>query len=71
MNKWQKVYSTPNYWQAEIVKATLDENSLFPVLIDKRDTAYNQSFGGECEIYVEPQYVISALKIIQNDIIFQ
>jgi hypothetical protein len=70
MTSWQKVYHSSNQWQAEIVKAVLEENFFFPVLINKQDSAYLQILGGEYEVYIRPEYVIEALKIIQDDLRF-
>lgn len=71
MANWQKVYSTNNPIQAEIVKSVLSENQLSPILIDKRDSAYIGFLGGECEIYVVPENVLRAIKIIQDEIKFE
>jgi hypothetical protein len=67
-NKWQKVYTTNMKYRAEIVKAVLEDNQLSPVLIDKQDTSYHF---GPIELYVAPDEVINALKIIENDITFK
>jgi len=67
-SKWQKVFSTQQRYQAEIVKAVLEDQQLNPVLIDKQDRAYHF---GPIEIYVAPDCVISALKIISDDIRFR
>jgi len=66
--KWQKVYTTSMKYRAEIVKAVLEDSRLNPVLIDKQDTSYHF---GAIELYVAPNEVISALKIIENDISFK
>ncbi|WKN41532.1 DUF2007 domain-containing protein [Tunicatimonas pelagia] len=67
-SKWQKVFSTEQRYQAEIVKAVLEDQQLNPVLIDKQDRAYHF---GLIEVYVAPNCVISALKIIRDDIRFK
>lgn len=67
-SKWQKVYTTQKRYQAEIVKAVLEDHQLNPVLIDKQDRAYHF---GLIEIYVAPDCVMSALKIIHDDIRFE
>lgn len=67
-NKWQKVYSTHMMYRAEIVKAVLEDHHLSPVLVDKQDTSYHF---GTVEIYVAPDEVINAMKIIEDDISFK
>lgn len=67
-SKWQKVYTTQQRYQAEIVKAVLEDHQLHPVLIDKQDRAYHF---GPVEIYVAPDGVMEALKIIRDDISFE
>nr|WKN39725.1 DUF2007 domain-containing protein [Tunicatimonas sp. TK19036] len=67
-SKWQKVYTTQQRYQAEIVKAVLEDNQLKPVLVDKQDRAYHF---GPVEIYVAPDCVMAALKIIRDDIRFE
>ena len=67
-SKWQKVYSTRQSYQAEIVKAVLDDHDLNPVLINKQDRAYHF---GLIEVYVAPDRVMSAMKIIRDDIRFE
>lgn len=67
-NKWQKVYDTNLKYRAEIVKAVLADHGINSVLIDKQDTAYRF---GHIEVYVAPDDVISAVKIVQDVISFR
>jgi hypothetical protein len=66
--KWQKVYTTDLMYRAEIVKAVLEDHHLSPVLVDKQDTSYHF---GPIELYVAPDEVMSAMKIIEDDISFK
>lgn len=66
--KWQKVYTTHMMYRAEIVKAVLEDHHLKPVLVDKQDTSYHF---GSIELYVAPDEVMSAMKIIEDDISFK
>lgn len=68
MVSWQKVFTSESVYRAEIVKAVLEENSLSPVLINKKDNAYQI---GYYEIHVAPEDVLKAIKIIKNDIRFE
>ena len=67
MKDWQIVYKSENGPRAEIVKAILEDKDLNPVLISKKDSNYHF---GLFEIYVSPDSVILALKIIQTEIKF-
>lgn len=68
MNNWQKVYSTPTLHRAEIVRAILEENQLNPILVNKKDSTY---LFGNYEVYVSPNQVLSAIKIITDEIQFE
>jgi Zn-dependent membrane protease YugP len=68
MTSWQKVHTTSNLYRAEIVRAILEENELNPILVDKRDSTYHF---GHYELYVLPEHVLKALKIIQDEIQFE
>ena len=67
--KWQRVYATDKTHQAEIVKAVLDEHHLDPVIINKKDSAYDRF--GDIEVHVINENVIRARQIIDNEISFE
>lgn len=67
-SRWQKVYDTNLNYRAEIVKSVLMDHGIPSVLVDKQDTAYHF---GLVEVYVAPDDVINAIKIVQNDISFR
>lgn len=67
MDKWQKVFSDPSLHKAEIVKAVLEDHSLNPVIINKQDSNYKI---GYFEIYVYPDEVLKAIKLINDEIKF-
>ncbi|MEH0158011.1 DUF2007 domain-containing protein [Limibacter armeniacum] len=67
--KWAKVYSTKEIYQAEIVKATLEERGVNAVIVDKVDSAYNDF--GQREVYVEEKYLDRAILIIKQDVEFK
>ena len=69
MSSWQKVFFNESLYRADIVKALLEEHGMNPVLVNKKDTSCNNF--GFYEVHVAPEYVISALKIIENDINFK
>lgn len=63
MKNWRKVYENESPIQAEIMMGVLTENSLNPVLINKKDSAY---LFGICEIYVQSEEVMRALQILKS-----
>jgi hypothetical protein len=67
MNKWQKVYSDPSLHKIEIVKAVLEEHNLNPVVVNKQDSNYKF---GYFELYVYPDEVLKAIKLINDEIKF-
>ena len=70
-SKWQKVYDTDLKYRAEIVRAVLEDQGMHPVIVDKQDTMYLVSSWGRVEIYVAPENVLRAMKIIRDDIRFE
>jgi len=68
MENWKKVFESPIRHRAEIVKAVLDDNQMFPVLISKKDSSY---LWGHYEVLVDVEHVLNAIKIIQDDIRFE
>lgn len=68
MRDWQTVFRDTLEYRAEIVKAVLEDQDMNPVLLNKKDSAYQLGF---FEIKVAPEYVIQALKLINDDIKFE
>ncbi|SDK83426.1 Putative signal transducing protein [Catalinimonas alkaloidigena] len=68
MKNWQRVYSTQQAYRAEIVRAVLTDAGLNPVVVNKQDSAY--LFGFQ-EVYVAPEHVLLAIKIIEDEITFK
>lgn len=68
MRDWQKVYHDNHQYRAEIVKAILEDHEMNPVLLNKKDSAYQF---GYFEVHVAPEHVIKALKIINEEIKFE
>lgn len=69
MNNWTKIFSSKEEHKAEIVKDILSDKGFEPVIVNKKDTAYN--FFGEYEVYVAPKDTVMALRVIENDIKFE
>lgn len=68
MENWKKVFETPILYRAEIVKAVLDDQQMFPVIVSKKDSSYLM---GHYEVLVDVEHVLNAIKIIQDDIRFE
>ena len=71
MNNWKKIFSNKEAYRANIVKSVLENAGITTILINKNDSAYNGAFGGECEILVNQEDVIRAIKIIQDEVRFE
>jgi hypothetical protein len=69
MKNWVKIYASKQAYRAEIVKTVLTDNRLSPVIMNKKDSAYD--IFGEYEVHVAPEFAIQALRIIENDIRFE
>lgn len=67
MGSWQKVYADKHEYRAEIVKAVLEDQGMSPILINKKDAAYQF---GYFELHVSPEEVIRSIKIITDDVNF-
>lgn len=67
MNKWQKVFTDPSMHKAEIVKAVLEDHNMNPVIVNKQDSNYKFGF---YEVYVYPDEVLKAIKLINDEIKF-
>ena len=69
MSNWKKVYSSEFEYRAKIVNDILEEAGLNPVMLNKRDSSYNNF--GNYEVTVSSDNIILALKIITDEIDFR
>lgn len=67
MASWQSIFKTDKLYRAEIVKDCLLDQSLQPIIVDKKDSAYQF---GHYEVMVTSDEVLRAIKIIENEITF-
>ena len=44
MRNWKTVYKTDKLYQAQIVKDYLQDKELQPIIVDKKDSAYQLGF---------------------------
>ena len=64
---WIKIFSSNNYYQAEIVKQMLIENQIDTVLLNKQDSSH-RTFG-QIEVYIHQQDFSNAIEaMILNQI---
>ena len=64
---WIKIFSSTNYYQAEIVKQMLIENQIDTVLLNKQDSPH-RTFG-DIEVYIHKQDFSNAIEaMILNQI---
>ena len=68
MRDWQSVYKDTREYRVDIVKAILEGEGLSPVKINKTVTAHGF---GNFEIFVNPDSVIRAIRIIKDEIKFE
>ena len=61
---WEVVYSSPKLYQAEIMKAVLEEENIPCVIVNKQDSSYIVI--GEIELYVQSEDILKAKQIINR-----
>ena len=59
--QWEKVFGTNAVYQAEILKALLEEENIVSIVINKQDSSY-LSFG-EVEVYVKSEDILKAKQL--------
>jgi len=68
MSEWQSVYKDSKEHRVDIVKAILDEMGMAPVKINKTVSAHGF---GNFEIFVAPDNVLRAIRVIKEEIKFE
>ena len=59
---WVKIFTSTNYYQAEIVKQVLTENQIDAVLLNKQDSSH-RTFGN-IEVYIHQADFSQAIEIM-------
>ncbi|MFN0048686.1 MAG: putative signal transducing protein [Cytophagales bacterium] len=62
---WSKIYTTSSVAQALIIKDILEQNEIVAVVLNKKDSSYNNF--GNCEIFVKPASAETASGIINEN----
>lgn len=68
MGNWQTVYKSTHQHQADIVKDVLSNSGIQAIVMNKKDSSYNN--WGFFEVNVVPDDVLRAMKIIEVEIKF-
>ena len=67
-NDWVKVHTAGATYQAELIKAVLQEEAAInSIIIDKKDSMHTHLQNGGVEIYVSPDQVLKAKHIITKN----
>lgn len=66
-HRWTTVYQTELRHHAEIVSMMLSAHGCQAIVLDKRDSAYSM---GYIEVKVQPDFVMRAAKLIEDEITF-
>ena len=61
---WIKIFSSNNPIEIEIIKQMLEENDLFPVILNRQDSSYNMF--GTIDLYVKEENQTIALQLIKE-----
>ena len=69
MSKWSKIYASKKPYRAEIVKDILEQHEIKAIIMNRKDSAYD--IFGQIEVHVEAEKVLTALKIIEDDVKFE
>ncbi len=70
MKDWTVVYKTPIFSRAEIVKGVLIDRDIDAVIINKKDSTIHINHG-QIEVMVQKDQVLSAMKIVNDEISFK
>ncbi|GAB4230399.1 MAG: hypothetical protein Tsb0034_02320 [Ekhidna sp.] len=68
MHDWQPIFKDDREHRVDIVKAVLEARGMSPVKVNKKVSAYGF---GNFEIFVAPEFVMRAIKIIKEEIKFE
>jgi len=66
-HNWVKIYGTQAIHLIEIVKDLLESESIKTFVINKTDSMHIHLSNGEIEVYVQPDAVIKAKRLIEKN----
>lgn len=64
---WVKVHTVGLAYNAELIKAVLEDSNIAAIIVDKNDSMHTHLANGSIEIYVSPEQVIRAKHIITKN----
>jgi len=62
-DNWALVYSTPHFYETEIIKSIMAENDIECISMNKKDSAY---LFGDIEVYVPKGEALRAKQLIPD-----
>ncbi len=63
-DQWEKIFSSPKLYRAEMLKSLLEEEEIASVIINKQDSSY--MVFGEIELYVKRDDILQANLIVNR-----
>ncbi len=64
---WIKIFTSPDYYQSELIKQVLTDHQIHTVLINKQDSSHRNF--GDIELYIHQENFSQAIEImIRNQI---
>lgn len=69
MAQWKTIFRSEIQHRANIVADVLEKAGIHSVILNKRDSSYNNF--GNFEVAVNPDQVIKAIRIIDDEITFE
>ena len=64
---WTKIFRSTNPIEVEIIKQMLEENKITSIIMNQQDSAYNMSFGGYIDLYVEESFIKEASELLEKN----
>ncbi|TAE27816.1 MAG: DUF2007 domain-containing protein [Cytophagales bacterium] len=68
IDNWEKIFTTPLAYRAELAKALLAENEIDAVVVNKKSSSYPPF--GSVDLYVPTEQAIIAKLILDNETTF-
>ena len=62
----KKLFSSTNHIEVEIIKQMLEENKITSIIMNQQDSAYNMSFGGYIDLYVQESSMKESIELLET-----
>ena len=63
---WTKIFRSTNPIEVEIINQMLEENKITSIIMNQQDSAYNMSFGGHIDLYVQESSMKEAIELLEK-----